>query len=83
MRLFEYPDQQFPLDSMTSLNVGDQHEGPWPNTASQDVREESSIECESCYLGEVRVIRKGSFPVTFLVDKDYVPIKIPNIAGII
>ena len=67
---------------MTSPNFGDQH-GPSPNTTSQDVREESSIECESCYPGAVCVVIKGSFPVTFLEEKDCVPIKIPNIVGII
>ena len=82
MRLFESPDQQFPLDSTTSPDVGDQ-QGPSPNTTSQDVREESSIECESCYIGAVHVVRKGSFPVKFLAYKDFVPIKIPNIASTI
>ena len=82
MRLFDYPGQQFPLDATTSPNVGDQ-EGPSPNTTSQDVREESSIECESCYPGGVHVVSKGSFIVTFLAKKDCVPIKIPNIVGII
>ena len=82
MRLFESLDQQFPLDAMTSPDVGDQ-QGPSPNTTSQDVREESSIECESYYIGAVRVVRKGSFPVKFLAYKDCTPIKIPNIAGII
>ena len=45
-RLFDSPNRKFPLDAMTSLIVGDQ-EGPSPNTTSQEVREESSIECES------------------------------------
>ena len=80
--IFDSPGQQFPLDAMTSPNDGD-HQGPSPNTTSQDVREESNIECESFYLGAVCVVRKGSFPVTFLEEKDCVPIKIPNIAGII
>ena len=82
MRIFDSPDQQLPLDAMNSWNVGDQ-EGPSPNTTSQDVREESSIECESCYPRVVCVVSKGSLLVTFLVDKECVPIKIPNIAGII
>ena len=81
-RLFDSPDQQFPLYAMASPNVGD-HEGPSPNTNSQDIREESSINCESCYPGEVRVVSKGSLPITFLEDKDCVPIDIPKIAGII
>ena len=58
MRLFDSPNQQFPLDSMTSPNVGDQ-QGPSPTTTSRDVREESSIECESFYSGEVCVVSKG------------------------
>ena len=33
MRLFESPDQGFPLNAMTSTNVGDQ-QGPSPNTTS-------------------------------------------------
>ena len=82
MRRFDSPDQKWPLDAKTSPNVGYQH-GPSPNTTLQDVREESSIECESFYLKAVRVVSKGSFPTTFLVDKDYVPIKILNITGII
>ena len=82
MRLFDSPDQQFPLDPTTSRNVGD-HQGPSPNTTSQNVREESSIECESCYPGVVHVVSKGLFPITFLADKDCVPIKIPNIARFI
>ena len=81
MRLFDSPDQKFPLDAMNSPDVGDQ-QGPSPTTTSQDVREESSIECESCYPGAVRVVSKGLFPITFLVKKDCVPIKIPNIEGI-
>ena len=63
-------------------DVGDR-QGPSPNTTSQEVREESSIKCESFYPRTVRVVRKGSLAVTFLADKDCVPIKIPNIAGII
>ena len=82
IRLFESPCQKFPLDATTSPNVGDQ-QVPSPNTTSQDVIEESSIECESFYPGALRVVSKGSFPVTFLVEKDYFPIKIPKIAGII
>ena len=58
-------------------------EGPSPTTTSQDVREDSSIECESCYLGVVHMVNRGSLLVTLLVDHDYVPIKILNIAGII
>ena len=65
-RIFDSPYQQFPLDAMTSLDVGDQH-GPSP----------------SCYLGAVHVVSKGSFLVTLLVEKEFVPIKIPNIASII
>ena len=80
--LFESPFKQFPLDATTSPDVGDQ-QGPSPTTTSQDVWEESSIECESCYPGAVCVVRKGSFHVTFLVEKDCVPIKISEIAGII
>ena len=82
MRIFYSPDQQFPLDATTSLNVGVQ-QGSSPNTNLQDVRGESSIKCESCYPGAVRVVRKGSFSVTFSADKDCVPIKIPKIAAII
>ena len=82
MRLFESLDQQFPLDAMTSPDVGDQ-QVPSPNTTSQDVGEESSIECESCHPIVVHVVRKGLVPITFLEDKDCVPIKIPNITGII
>ena len=37
MRLIESLDPYFPLDSMTSLNIGHQ-QGPSPNTTSQDVR---------------------------------------------
>ena len=32
-RLFDSPDQQCPLEAMTSPNVGD-HEGPSPNNTS-------------------------------------------------
>ena len=67
---------------MTSPNVGDQ-QGPSPTTTSWDVKEDSSIECESYYPGAVHVVRKGSLPVRFLVCDDYIPIKIPKIAGII
>ena len=81
-RLFESPETQCPLDATASPNVGDQ-QCPWPNTTSQDVREESRIECESCYPRAVHLVRKGSFPTTFLAYKDCVPIKISNIAGII
>ena len=81
-RLFDSPVQQHPLDSTTAPDDVDQ-QGPSPNTTSQDVKEESSIKCESCYPRAVRVVSKGSFPITLLVDKDYVPIKIPNISGII
>ena len=81
-RIFDSPNQKFPLDATTSPNFGDQ-EGPSPNNTSQDVIEESSIECESFYPGALCVVSKGSFPVTFLVEKDYFPIKIPKIVGII
>ena len=72
-RLFDYPNKKFPLDATTSPNVGDQH-GPSPTTTSEDVRDDSNIECESYYPGAVHVVSEGSFPVTFLVDHDCVPI---------
>ena len=59
-RLFESPDHKFPLDATASPDVGDQ-QGPSLTTTSQDVREESSIECESCYPRAVHVVSKGSF----------------------
>ena len=82
MSLFDSPDKQFPLDATTSPNVGDQHD-PSPTTTLEDVREENSIKCEGCYHGVVCVVSKGSFPITLLVDHDFFPINIPNIAGII
>ena len=82
MRILDSHDQHFPLDATTSPDVGNQ-QGPLPTTTSQDFREESSIECESCYPRAVHVVSRGSFPVTFLVDHDCVPIKIQNIACII
>ena len=81
-RLFDSPDRKSPLDTTTSPNVGDQ-QGPSPTNTSQDVREESSIECESCYPGAIHVVSRGSLLVSFLVENDCVPIKIPNIACII
>ena len=80
--IFDSPNQKFPLYATTSPNIGDQQDPPL-NTTSRDVREESSIECESCYPGAVRVARNGSFPITFLVYKDCVLINIPNITVII
>ena len=82
MRLFDSTDQQFTLNAMTSHDVGDQ-QGPSPTTTSWDFREYSSIECESCYPGAIHVVSRGQLLVTFLVDHDCVPIKIPKIAGII
>ena len=82
MSLFHTPYRQAPLYATTSPNVGDQHD-PSPTTTLEDVREENSIKCEGCYHGVVCVVSKGSFPITFMENKDCVPIKLPNIAGII
>ena len=70
------------LDATTLLDIGDQ-KGPSPTTTLEDVREDSGIEYEIFYLRIVRVVSKGSFLVTLLVNHDFVPIKIPKIAGII
>ena len=82
MRVFESLDQLFSLDSMTSPDVGNQ-QGPSPSTTSQDVGDGSSIKHESFYPRVVCVVSKGSFPVTFFAENDYVTIKIPDIVGII
>ena len=45
--------------------------------------DDGGIDGGSFYPGSMRVVSKGSLSVSFLVDVDCIPIKIPNIAGII
>ena len=83
MKLFDYPNYRLPLYATTSPDVGNQ-QVPSPTTTSQDVRDQdNSIECESCYPEALPVVSSVPFHVTFFVDHDYVPIKIPNIENII
>ena len=67
---------------MPSMDVGGE-DGPSNTTTPHNDREDSGIECDSCYPSTICVVCNGSFPVNFLVNDEYIPIKIPNIAGII
>jgi len=80
--LFSSPTQQCTLDSMPSMDVGGEH-GPSNTATPHDDREDNGIDGDSCYPRSMRVVSKGSFPVSFLVDVDCIPIKIPKIVGII
>ena len=82
MRLFSSPTQQFTLDSTPSTDVGGE-DGPSNTATPHDDREDNGIDGDSCYPRSMRVVSKGSFPVSFLVNDECIPIKIPNIAGII
>ena len=81
-RLFSSSTQQCTLDSMPSMDVGGEH-GPSNIATPHDDREDNGIDGDSCYPRSMRVVSKGSFPVSFLVDVDCIPIKIPKIVGII
>ena len=81
-RIFYSPTQQCTLDATPSMNVGGEY-GPSTTTTPHDYREEGGIECDSCYPGTIHVVRKGSFPISFLVNDDCIPIKILKIASII
>ena len=80
--LFSSPAQEFTLDAMPSTNVGGE-DGPSNTTTPHDDREDIGIDGGSCYPGSMRVVSKGSLSVSFLVDVDCIPIKIPKIVGII
>ena len=82
MVLFSSPTQKCTLDVTPSIDVGGE-DGLSNTTTPHDDREDGGIECDSCYPGAIRVVSKGSLPVSFLVNDNCIPIKIQKIAGVI
>ena len=67
---------------MPSTDVGGE-DGPSNTATAHDDREDSDIDFDSFYPVLMHVVCKGSFPISFLVNNECIPIKIPKIAGII
>ena len=83
MRLFSSsPWKQCTLYATPSTDVGGE-DGPSNTATPHDARDDNGIDGDSCYPRSMRVVSKGSFPVSFLVDIDCIPIKIPKTIGII
>ena len=80
--LFSSPTQQCTLDATSSTDFGGEC-GPSNTATPHDDRADNGIDGDSCYPRSMRVVSKGSFPVSLLVDVDCIPIKIPKIVGII
>ena len=80
--LFYSPTQQCTLDATSSMDVGGEY-GPSKTTTPHDDREDGGIECDSFYPSTIHVVRKGSFPISSLVNDGSIPIKIQKIACII
>ena len=64
------------------MNVGGE-DGPSNTTTPHDDREDGGIDCGSLYTSSICLFSKGSFPISFLMEVDCIPIKILKIAGII